>query len=106
LGGRWQALRLRPDGDPSVAVEGSEEQFITEHYWGYTRQRDGSTIEYRVEHPPWRVWQAADARLDCDVAGVYGSPFVEALSAAPCSAFLAEGSQVTVFRPERLKLSS
>jgi hypothetical protein len=38
-------------GAPEEAAPGSEEEFITEHYWGYTRQRDGGTIEYRVEHP-------------------------------------------------------
>lgn len=102
LAGRWHSLRISPQGDPSVAAQGSEEQFITEHYWGYTRQRDGSTIEYRVEHPPWRVWQAAEAKLDCDAAKVYGSPFAAALAAAPCSAFLADGSRVTVYRPAHL----
>jgi len=28
---------------------GSEEEFITEHYWGYSRSRGGGTVEYRVE---------------------------------------------------------
>jgi uncharacterized protein len=51
-----------------------------------------------VEHPRWRVYEAAEARLDCDVAGLYGEPFCEALSSKPSSAFLAEGSEVTVLQ--------
>ena len=37
---------------------GSHEEFITEHYWGYTARRGCS--EYRVEHPRWRLWTAED----------------------------------------------
>jgi hypothetical protein len=100
---RWHAIGVRPVGPPHVLEAGSEAEFITEHYWGYTRQRDGSTVEYEVRHPSWRVWDVADAKLDCDIATMYGDPFVEALGAAPCSAFLAEGSAVTVCRPVPLE---
>jgi hypothetical protein len=84
-------------------VSGSEEEFITEHYWGYTRQRDGGTIEYRVEHPRWNVWTAVDSRLEGDIARVYGDAFAEALSGTPTSAFVADGSPVTVYAPSRIR---
>jgi hypothetical protein len=82
--------------------EGSDAEFITEHYWGYARRGEGRTTEYRVEHPRWRVCTAAVTQLDCDVAALYGSQFVEFFKAAPASAFLAEGSKVTVFRGTKL----
>ena len=80
----------------------SEAAFITEHYWGYTRQRDGSTREYEVAHPVWRVWAAVDPVLDADVVELYGAPFVRALSGPPASAFIAEGSPVVVYAPRRM----
>ena len=98
----WNRLAVTAVGAPAAAPPGSEEEFITEHYWGYTRQRDGGTVEYHVEHPPWRVWPTRDARLACDVAGVYGDDMAAALAAAPSSAFLAEGSRITVFAPARI----
>ena len=76
-------------------VPDSEEEFITEHYWGYVVQRNGSTREYRVEHPSWRVWRTAAAMLSCDIAGFYGSQYVDALSSSPSSAFVADGSDVS-----------
>ena len=88
--------------EPQELVPGSEAEFITEHYWGYSRQPDGSTMEYKVEHPRWRVRDAVDSELDCDVAGLYGEPFREAISGKPCSAFLADGSPVTVYCGESL----
>jgi uncharacterized protein YqjF (DUF2071 family) len=98
IAGRKNALKLTACGDAQPLRDGSEAEFITEHYWGYNKQRNGSTLEYRVEHPRWRVYEAAEARLDCDVAGLYGVQFCEALSGKPSSAFLAEGSEITVLR--------
>lgn len=95
----WEGVSLRVEGAAQAIAEGSEAEFITEHYWGYTRQRDGSSIEYRVEHPRWHVSPARDARLDCDVSALYGPAFAEVLAVPPRSAFLADGSMVAVFRP-------
>lgn len=99
---RWNALCGTLTGAPAHPPPGSEPEFITEHYWGYTAQRDGGAIEYRVEHEPWRVWPVADAELDCDVAAVYGSRFVEPLAGPASSAFVAEGSPVVVHRGVRI----
>jgi hypothetical protein len=83
-------------GLQSRAGEARTESFITEHYWGYVTQRDGSTVEYRVEHPPWRVWRGLDPEFDCEVESLYGAEFVPALTGAPSSCFVAEGSDVVV----------
>lgn len=98
-----QFIELVTRGEPSPFTSGSQEEFITQHYWGYSSQRDGGTVEYRVDHPPWRIWQTESSVLDCDVEGLYGKPFVQALSARPISAFLAEGSAVTVYRGRRIR---
>lgn len=97
----WNRLAVRASGAAELLAEGSEAEFITEHHWGYTRQRDGSTLEYAVHHPRWRIWTVADAEFNGDVKGMYGTAFIDALTASPCSALLAGGSPVTVFRPER-----
>lgn len=99
---RWERISARTPAASEAVAEGSEEEFITEHYWGYTTQRDGGTLEYRVEHPRWRVWRADAAELDADAASLYGPSFVPALSGPPRSAFVADGSAVTVYRPRRL----
>jgi uncharacterized protein YqjF (DUF2071 family) len=101
-GGRWHELGASVEGPPALPSLGSEEEFITEHYWGYARQRDGSTVEYQVEHPQWRVWRATETRLDCDVPAVYGAQYQSYLSGTPSSAFVADGSAVTVRRASPL----
>ncbi|MBL8212305.1 MAG: DUF2071 domain-containing protein [Bryobacterales bacterium] len=99
---QWCGIHLETAGEAFDSAAGSEEEFITEHYWGYTAQRDGGTLEYRVEHPKWRVWRAAKATLTGDVASLYGAEFSGPLSKEPSSAFLAEGSAVSVYRGVRI----
>jgi uncharacterized protein YqjF (DUF2071 family) len=93
--GHRESLSVSATGEPQEIQPGSEEEFITEHYWGYTARR-GACTEYQVEHPRWRVWRGAESRLDADIATLYGQRFVESLTALPLSAFIAEGSPVTV----------
>ena len=99
---RWHALRIEAAGEPTLPADDSEETFITEHYWGYARQRDGGTVEYRVEHPRWSVWRATAATLDCDVASFYGPAFEPFVCGQPSSAFIADGSPIVVRRGVRL----
>jgi hypothetical protein len=99
-GWRWRGAWLGVGAEvigPARALEpNSEAEFITEHYWGYGRRRDGSTFEYRVEHPPWRVWSAREARLE-DVGGSTAArPRARLHPTAP--RLVAEGSEVIVRR--------
>ena len=95
--GRWQSLSVTgAEGNWQEIAPGSEEEFITEHYWGYNRQRDGRTLEYQVEHPRWRMRAAREHRFDCDVRSLYGAEFVPFLTGAASSAFLVEGAPVSV----------
>ena len=95
--GRWQTLAAEAARPAARAGEGSLEQFIAEHYWGYTRQRDGTTLEYRVTHPSWMVAPADTYHVDADLMEVYGPDFGAVLR-QPSSVFLADGSPVAVYR--------
>jgi len=99
---RANSLSVAATGSPRGMAGGSEEQFIAEHYWGYCGQPDNSTLEYHVDHPPWRVWQVAQAQFSGDAGALYGAEFAAALGKPPDSAFLADGSPVKVYRGRRL----
>ncbi|HEX6628067.1 MAG TPA: DUF2071 domain-containing protein [Gemmatimonadaceae bacterium] len=99
---RQCCLTLRVDGDAAPLESGSHEEFITERPWGFTRQRDGGTIEYAVDHPRWRIWGDSHAKLDGPVGDFFPQPFSSILTGAPASAFVAEGSAVAVHLPQRI----
>ena len=95
-------LSARADGEPARVAEGTIENFITEHYWGYSAKSASETIEYRVSHEPWRVWVSTDARFEGDGEALYGAGFGEILRRPPDSAFIAEGSPVLVHKGRRI----
>lgn len=97
----WRTIAARGQGAGAITAPGSHEAFIVEHEWGYTRQRDGSTLEYRVEHPRWHVWPAQLTERPAGLEALYGADLARALG-EPASALIADGSPVTVFRGRRL----
>ena len=100
-GRKWESLKMSAIGEPQTIAAGTHAEFITEHYWGYTSLRSGCS-EYRVEHPRWKVWNATDFELTADVATLYGQKFAETLQQPPRSAFIADGSPITVHKRQML----
>ncbi len=78
-------------------MENSPEEFITEHYWGYTKINETKTSEYNVRHPRWNVYPVNNYKIEVDFTDVYGKDFSFLKNAVPDSVFLAEGSEITVF---------
>lgn len=99
---KWCRLSARTVGSPTHPDEGSLEQFITEHYWGYSNQRTGGCLEYHVKHAPWQVWATTAAGFDGDASALYGHRLATVLQREPDSAFVADGSLITVFRGNRI----
>jgi hypothetical protein len=102
LGGRWHSLGGVASAQPEHIAAGSEQEFITEHYWGYTKRSDGRTAAYRVEHPRWRTYPLQSYQVDVDFKGLYGSTFAFLNGKQESSVLLAEGSEVTVHSGFRL----
>ncbi len=100
-GRKWESLTMSTTGEAQRIPAGSHAEFITEHYWGYTRVRAGCS-EYRVEHPRWKIWNADAFELSADVATLYGEQFAKTLAAPPRSAFIADGSAISLERKEIL----
>jgi uncharacterized protein len=96
-GKNWESLKISAEGDPRPIPSGSHADFITEHYWGYTCVRGGCS-EYRVEHPRWKIWNATKFKFNANVTTLYGEAFAETLNQPPPSAFIADGSPITIER--------
>jgi uncharacterized protein len=100
-GRKWESLKMTAIGEAQPIPAGSHAEFITEHYWGYTALREGCS-EYRVEHPRWKIWNATSFEFNADVATLYGEQFAEVLNYPPRSAFIADGSPITVQKRQLL----
>jgi hypothetical protein len=100
--GQWCRLSAQTGGDPALPQAGTLEQFITEHYWGYSAQPDGGCIEYHVSHVPWQVWSTTNANFEGDSSALYGGELGSVLQRCPDCAFVADGSPVIVFKGNRI----
>jgi len=103
--GHWQSVGVETELTPQPIAAGSIEEFITEHYWGYTRRKDGSTWEYAVHHPRWEVYPIKRFDITADFGELYGSLMAGIDPKQPAHVLLAEGSAVRVdsHSGERLK---
>lgn len=93
---RWNSFHIQTSIKPEPIMVGSEEEFITEHYWGYAQISPKRTTQYEVVHPRWDVYPTINHTIDVDFEGTYGQPFAFLKTVQPTSVFLAEGSEIAV----------
>ncbi len=77
-------------------AQGSEAEFIAEHYHGYSRVSPSHTNAYEVTHPRWNNFIVTSHTINCDFENLYGSHFGVLCGAKPASVLLYDGSEVTV----------
>lgn len=92
----WNHLSVNAGRVPYPMQPGSIEEFIFEHYYGYTKINPQLSQEYKVNHPRWLVSEVKDYSIDCDFAAMYGTAFSDLGSRVPHSVMIAQGSPVTV----------
>jgi uncharacterized protein YqjF (DUF2071 family) len=80
----------------SPILEHTLEDFITEHYWGYTKLSLTRTSEYAVEHPRWETYPVKAFKVNIDFEGLYGTSFAGLKDKEPHSVLLVEGSEILV----------
>jgi uncharacterized protein len=101
----WNSISVKADAQKKPMLDGSTEQFIFEHYFGYTKINDTTTEEYKVNHPSWQVNQVLEYSINCNFDKMYGNDFEFLNSQKPDSVMLAEGSEVSVdWERTRIKL--
>ncbi len=95
--GKPNRLRIQARDRINI-VDDSKVGFILNHFNIYATH-EGRTLEYSADHPPWTIWDAAQANFTCDVKRLFGEEFGKALKRRPASVFVSVGSGVTVYRP-------
>jgi hypothetical protein len=93
--GRGDSLGI-PEAD-------SHGEFIIEHYWGYTKRGSDRTDEYKVEHPKWELFDAVNPEISVDFGETYGKEFAFLSDQKPYSVLLAKGSEVSVYKGEKIR---
>lgn len=92
----WNSIKVNASATKEKMTPGSFEEFIFEHYYGYTKVNENKSMEYKVEHPSWEINPIKEYKIQCDFSKFYGAPFEVLNNSKPYSVMLAEGSGVSV----------
>ncbi|WP_221390361.1 YqjF family protein [Dyadobacter sp. NIV53] len=92
----WNAISVEAGAEGKPMEAGSIEEFIFEHYYGYTRIDDTATEEYNIHHDRWLVNDVTNYEINCNFAAMYGKDFDFLKGTEPDSVMLAEGSLISV----------
>ncbi len=100
--GKTNRVSVEKGENSGVPAENSHGAFIIEHYWGYTKRGETRTDEYKVEHPKWSLFETKNALVEVDFGFTYGEKFAFLTNEKPRSVLLAEGSEIAVYKGEKL----
>ncbi len=92
----WNHIAVNAVAENEKMLPGSIEEFIFEHYYGYTKINNQLSQEYKVNHPRWFVNKVIDYSIHCDFKSMYGNDFSFLSNHQPDSVIIAKGSPVTV----------
>jgi uncharacterized protein len=93
---KWNSIKLETSTSNEVMKNGSFEEFIFEHYYGYTKINEFASEEYKLHHPSWKINTITKCTIDCDFKSMYGNDFEILNNTEPIAVFIAEGSKVEV----------
>jgi uncharacterized protein YqjF (DUF2071 family) len=99
---KWNKLEATAAAALSSMQPGSEEEFIAEHYYGYSKYNAAATFEYNVQHPAWQFHKVNDYLIDCDFNALYGNDFAFLQKLTPASVFVAKGSAIAILNKKKL----
>lgn len=94
--GKWNSIKVVASLDKHPMDLGSMEEFIFEHYYGFTKLNSQVSMEYKINHPRWEIYNVYNYSIECDFKAFYGKEFEQLGFSKPHSVMLAEGSEVNV----------
>lgn len=100
---KWNSITIETKPHLIAIEENSEAEFITEHYFGYTKLKNNTSCEYEVRHPRWEQFEVIAHSIDVDFESVYGKYFSFLKELKPASVFLAAGSTISVENKRKIK---
>lgn len=90
-----QSFSVESEITPQKVAANSEAEFITGHYFGYTKNKT-KTFEYEVQHPTWLHYPIKAYQINVDFELNYGKDFKILNHLIPSSVILAQGSDISV----------
>jgi uncharacterized protein len=92
----WDSIFVNASSNKIAMKPNSFEEFIFEHYFGYTKISETKSQEYYIAHLSWQINEVLYYKIKCDFGKMYGNDFAFLNNQEPHSVYLAEGSDIAV----------
>lgn len=92
----WNSISLKANIQAQKIEVNTIEEFIYEHYFGYTKVDNETTLEYEILHPSWQTNTVLEAKIQCNFASMYGNDFEVLSYMNPENVMIAKGSNIAV----------
>ena len=93
---KWNSISVMAGVEKKTMIKESFEEFIFEHYYGYSMINKSTSEEYKIEHARWQINEVIHYTINCDFEKMYGKDFDFLNNSNPKNVILAEGSSIAV----------
>ena len=93
---KWNSISVIAVAEKKPMAKESFEEFIFEHYYGYSMINKSTSEEYKIEHARWKINDVVQYNINCDFEKMYGKEFKFLNTHNPKNVILAEGSSIAV----------
>lgn len=93
----WFNVDVKAENKSSIPAPDTTEHFFKEHEIGFGKDKNGNTLEYKVEHPIWEIYPIRNIESTICFEKVYGKEWAFLNSEKPFNVLLARGSKIKVF---------
>lgn len=93
---KWNSISVIAGVEKKTMIKESFEEFIFEHYYGYSMINKSTTEEYKIEHPRWKTNDVVHYTINCDFEKMYGKDFNFLNNSIPKNVIFGEGSLIAI----------
>lgn len=93
---KWMQIEVTTAIEPKPFQEGGKTEFITQHYWGYSKNSESESFEYEVRHPCWEEYEVKNYKIEMNFGSLYGKDFAFLNHKKSDSVQLMEGSAISI----------
>lgn len=96
-------VSITGENKPYFPDKESKEYFFEERFFGYSKNRDGETMEFEVKHPSWELYPVKEYNINFDFGFLYGEEWRFLNNIKPECVMLLDGSFVEMHSHRNLQ---
>ena len=102
--GKDFCVEVCAENNLSEPEPGSREYFFEERFYGFSKNKKGEPLQFRVEHPSWKLYRVKYYSIDFDFGFLFGKEWGFLNREIPVCVMLLDGSPVKMFPHKKLFL--